>query len=173
MPNALSFFVAIGVSPVPTRYRAKMAGIWTFVRCGADILLSGLHSDLEGEARCPICAASIRFRIENRMVVDLRPPTALLHVVERPSSAGVIAIVCEETISSTTNRASANGSVVTRNRKAVSRRLKTIWRGVSLGEPVRIDEADCDFVSNPQVGLPGVPRRLSSPRDHFFALASS
>jgi len=74
-----------------------MAGIWTFVRCGADILLSSLHSDIEGEARCPICGASIRFRIENRMVVDLRPRTAILHVVELPSSPGVIAIACEET----------------------------------------------------------------------------
>ena len=91
------FSVAIGVSPVPTRYRVKMAGIWTFVRCGADILLSGLHSDIEGEARCPICGASILFRIENRIVVDLRPRTAILHVVELPSSPGVIAIACEET----------------------------------------------------------------------------
>src|SRR3989441_6939257 len=120
------FSVAIGVSPVPTRYRVKMAGIWTFVRCGADILLSGLHSDIEGEARCPICGASIRFRIENRMVVDLRPRTAILHVVELPSSPGVIAIACEETQLFDKDRAFANGSVVTWGRRALSRRLKTI-----------------------------------------------
>ncbi len=74
----------IGWSTVPTRYRLTSPRGHIYVRCGADLLLNGLRSNVDAEARCPVCANSIRFGVRVHQVVNLEPPEALLHVVEIP-----------------------------------------------------------------------------------------
>lgn len=51
------------------------------VRCGADILLTGLYHDLNAEAVCPICRSKIEVRIEGGKAASVRPQSALLHYV--------------------------------------------------------------------------------------------
>jgi hypothetical protein len=53
----------------------------THVRCGADILLSGLYQDVKGEAICPVCGSKSDVVIEDARVISVKPKTALLHYV--------------------------------------------------------------------------------------------
>jgi hypothetical protein len=51
------------------------------VRCGADILLTGMYHDLNAEAVCPTCGSKIEVTIEGGKVASLRPQSSLLHYV--------------------------------------------------------------------------------------------
>ncbi len=85
----------IGWSPIPTRYRLTSPKGDIYVRCGAHLLLNGVRSDIDAEARCPVCGSLIQFGVRVRRVVDLEPPGALLHVVEIPGSD--LSIECAST----------------------------------------------------------------------------
>ncbi len=85
----------IGWSPVPTRYRITSPKGHVYVRCGADVLLNGMRSDIDADARCPVCGNSIRFGVRVHRIVDLEPPEALLHVVEIPGPN--VSIECAST----------------------------------------------------------------------------
>ncbi|HVH16594.1 MAG TPA: organomercurial lyase [Candidatus Angelobacter sp.] len=92
----------VGFSPTPTLYRLQWqegprTGQHEYVRCGADLLLSGLTGDLEAEARCPICGNFTRMTIVARKIHVLEPREALLHVVEMPNESGWFWIECEGT----------------------------------------------------------------------------
>jgi len=65
------------------------------VRCGADILLSGLYQDVEGEAVCPVCGSKTRVLVKTGQVTSVSPESALLHyVVDDPSR---FSICCNDT----------------------------------------------------------------------------
>ncbi len=68
-----------------------------YVKCGADILLNGLKTDLGAEARCPVCGYVTRFHIVKRRVEDLAPKDPILHVVELGMEAGHVGVECEST----------------------------------------------------------------------------
>ena len=68
-----------------------------YVKCGADILLNGLKTDLGAEARCPVCGYPIRFHIVKRRVEHLAPNDPILHVVELGMGAGHVGVECEST----------------------------------------------------------------------------
>jgi len=68
-----------------------------YVKCGADILLNGLKTDLGAEARCPVCGSITRFHVVKRRVEDLVPKDPTLHVVEFGMGAGHVAVECEST----------------------------------------------------------------------------
>ena len=92
----------VGFSPSPTLYRLRWRngareGEREYVRCGADLLLSGVTGDLEAEARCPVCGNLTQLTIVDRKIDTLEPKEALLHVVERPNESGWIWIECEGT----------------------------------------------------------------------------
>ncbi len=90
----------IGASPVATRNRVLLkSGVTSFVCCGADIILSGLFQDVEGEARCPICNRTVHLVIKNRKIDFLKPSSALLHYVRYDvrEDPRVFGIVCEST----------------------------------------------------------------------------
>ncbi len=73
----------VGSSTTPTLYRmilAKKGDV--YVKCGADILINGLKTDLRAEAQCPVCGTITRFNVDNRRVKDLAPKDPTLHVVE-------------------------------------------------------------------------------------------
>ena len=89
----------VGFSSSPTLYRLKWRngdreGEREYVRCGADLLLSGLTGDLEAEGRCPVCGNLTKLTIVDRKIHALEPKDALLHVVEIPSESGWISIEC-------------------------------------------------------------------------------
>ena len=65
------------------------------VCCGADILLSGLYQNVEGESIGPICKTKIMIAIENRRVTKADPSSSLLHYVVENTSA--FSICCEGT----------------------------------------------------------------------------
>src|SRR5437870_11573907 len=67
------------------------------VKCGADILINGLKTDLRAEARCPICGTVTRFHVDNRRIEDLAPKDPTLHVVELEQGPGRMSIKCEST----------------------------------------------------------------------------
>jgi len=75
------------------------SGKTCFVHCGADIILSGLFQDLEGEALCPICNRTIRLGIKNRNIEILEPHNTLLHYVEYAVGydPGRFGVVCKST----------------------------------------------------------------------------
>ncbi|HEV2118675.1 MAG TPA: organomercurial lyase [Candidatus Bathyarchaeia archaeon] len=92
----------VGLSRTPTLYRlqwqrAPREGKREYVRCGADILLSGLTGDLEAEARCPVCGKLTKLLILDRKIAGLEPKDAVLHVVEMPGEAGRVWVECEAT----------------------------------------------------------------------------
>lgn len=94
--------ITVGVSQTPTLYRLQWqrgprTGQREYVRCGADLLLSGLTGDLDAEARCPVCGNLTSLRIVDRKVDALKPKEALLHVVEKPNESGWVWIECEGT----------------------------------------------------------------------------
>lgn len=89
----------VGLSPTPTLYRLVWQGgprtaQREYVRCGADLLLSGLTGDLEAEARCPVCGNLTRLTIVDRKIHVLEPRKALLHVVQMPNESGWNSIEC-------------------------------------------------------------------------------
>jgi len=67
----------------------------THVRCGADILLTGMYQDVRGEAVCPVCGKTIEVRVEGGQVSSTVPPSAVLHYVVEDES--VFGICCEDT----------------------------------------------------------------------------
>jgi hypothetical protein len=68
-----------------------------YVKCGADILINGVKTDLRAEARCPVCGTVTRFHIDNGRVEELTPRDPTLHVVEFESGPGRLSIKCDST----------------------------------------------------------------------------
>jgi len=68
-----------------------------YVKCGADILINGLKTDLRAEARCPVCGTVTRFYIDNRGIENLAPKDPVLHVVEFKMGPGHLGVECEST----------------------------------------------------------------------------
>jgi hypothetical protein len=68
-----------------------------YVKCGADILLNGLKTDLRAESRCPVCGYVTRFNVVQRRVEDLVPRDPTLHVVEFGTGSGHVGVECEST----------------------------------------------------------------------------
>ena len=88
----------VGFSDKPTLYRMILPPIGdVYVKCGADILLNGLKTDLRAEARCPVCGNVTRFRVDQRRIEDLAPKSIMLHVVEFEMSPGHLGVECEST----------------------------------------------------------------------------
>jgi len=72
-------------------------GADVYVKCGADILINGLKTDLRAEARCPICGTITSFHIDNKRIEDLAPKDPTLHVVEIQLGQGRLNIICDST----------------------------------------------------------------------------
>jgi len=70
---------------------------FVYVKCGADIFINGLKTDLRAEARCPLCGNVTLFHIDNRRIKDLTPREPKLHVVELELGSGRLSIKCEST----------------------------------------------------------------------------
>jgi hypothetical protein len=88
----------VGFSQTPTLYKLHWdGGNEEYVHCGADILLNGLESDLEGQARCPVCGSLTQLTITSGKINRLDPSDAIIHVVEMPAKSGRIWIECEST----------------------------------------------------------------------------
>ena len=88
----------VGFSDKPTLYRMILPQRGdVYVKCGADILLNGLKTDLRAEARCPVCGNVTRFRVDQRRIEDLTPKSPMLHVVEFEMSPGHLGVQCEST----------------------------------------------------------------------------
>ena len=88
----------VGFSDKPTLYRMILPQRGdVYVKCGADILLNGLKTDLEAEARCPVCGYLTRFHIAKRGIEDLAPKDPMLHVVEFGMREGHVGVECEST----------------------------------------------------------------------------
>jgi len=88
----------VGFSDKPTLYRMILPQRGdVYVKCGADILLNGLKTDLRAEARCPVCGNVTRFRVDQRRIEDLAPKSPMLHVVEFEMSPGHLGVECEST----------------------------------------------------------------------------
>jgi hypothetical protein len=68
-----------------------------YVKCGADLLLNGLETDLGAEAQCPVCGHVTHFHIVKRQVEDLAPKDPMLHVVEFKMGPGHVSVECEST----------------------------------------------------------------------------
>jgi Alkylmercury lyase len=68
-----------------------------YLKCGADILLNGLKTDLKAEARCPVCGTITWFRVTVRQIGDLAPKDPVLHVVEFEVSPGHLGVECKST----------------------------------------------------------------------------
>ena len=66
----------VGFSDKPTLCRMILPQRGdVYVKCGADILLNGLKTDLGAEARCPVCGYVTRFHIVRGESKILRPRT--------------------------------------------------------------------------------------------------
>src|SRR5881409_1860778 len=66
----------VGFSKTPTQYRMilpKKGDV--YVKCGADILINGLKTDLRAEAQCPVCGTTTRFQVDNNESKILPPKT--------------------------------------------------------------------------------------------------
>jgi hypothetical protein len=88
----------VGFSNTLTLYRMILPERGdVYVKCGADILLNGLKTDLKAEARCPICGTLTRFHIVQRRIEDLAPKDPALHVVEFAAGPGHVGVECEST----------------------------------------------------------------------------
>ena len=68
-----------------------------YVKCGADILINGLMTDLKADAQCPSCGNITRFHIDNRRLEDVTPKDPTLHAVEIELGPGRLNIKCEAT----------------------------------------------------------------------------
>lgn len=71
-------------------------GPGTHVRCGADILLSGMYQDLGGEAVCPVCGTATKVSMEGGDVSSVEPSSATLHYLVDNESR--FSICCEGTL---------------------------------------------------------------------------
>ncbi len=88
----------VGFSNTPTLYRMILPERGdVYVKCGADILINGLKTDLSAEAQCPSCGNITRFHIDNRQIEDLAPKDPMLHVIEIEEGPGRLSIKCEST----------------------------------------------------------------------------
>ena len=88
----------VGFSNTPTSYRMILPERGdVYVKCGADILINGLKTDLSAEAQCPSCGNITRFHIDNRQIEDLAPKDPMLHVIEIGEGPGRLSIKCEST----------------------------------------------------------------------------
>lgn len=87
----------IGFSTTLTRYRITSPTGDISVRCGADLLLNGLRGDLTATGRCPICNQSIDFSISKGFLMNLKPKTTRIHVVEMSLASGKLGVCCEDT----------------------------------------------------------------------------
>ena len=88
----------VGFSRKPTSNRMILPERGdVYVKCGANILVNGLKTDLRAEARCPVCGTVTRFDIDNRRIRDLTPKDPILHVVEIQMGQGVLNITCDST----------------------------------------------------------------------------
>ena len=88
----------VGFSEKPTLYRMILPQRGdVYAKCGADILLNGLKTDLRAEARCPICGNVTSFYIDNRGIENLAPKDPVLHVVEFKMGPGHLGVECEST----------------------------------------------------------------------------
>ena len=88
----------VGFSKTPTSNRMILPdGGDVYVRCGADILINGLKTNLRAEARCPVCGTVTRFHIDNKRIEDLAPKDPTLHVVEIQLGQGRLNIICDST----------------------------------------------------------------------------
>ena len=88
----------VGFSNTPTLYRMTLPeGGDVYVKCGADILLNGLKTDLKAEAQCPVCGTLTRFHLVQRRIEDLAPKDPTLHVVEFEIGPGQVGVECEST----------------------------------------------------------------------------
>src|SRR2546425_11925596 len=88
----------VGFSKTPTQYRMILPQRGdVYVKCGADMLINGLKTDLRAEARCPVCGTVTRFHIDNRRIEDLAPKGSTLHVVEIQLGQGRLNIICDST----------------------------------------------------------------------------
>lgn len=67
-----------------------------YVRCGADILLTGLYQDITGEASCPVCGNKVRVAVEDGRVTSVAPQSARLHYVAENGSK--FSICCDPTL---------------------------------------------------------------------------
>jgi hypothetical protein len=67
----------------------------THVRCGADILLSGMYQDVRGKAVCPVCGKTTAVRMAGGQVSRVAPASALLHYLVEDDSK--FSICCEGT----------------------------------------------------------------------------
>jgi len=88
----------VGFSDTPTLYRMILPkGEEVYVKCGADILINGLKTNLGAEARCPVCGNVTHFHIDNRRIENLAPKDPTLHVVEIQLGPGRLNIKCDST----------------------------------------------------------------------------
>jgi hypothetical protein len=88
----------VGFSKTPTSYRMTLPERGdVYVKCGADILINGLRTDLRAEAQCPVCGTVTRFHIDNGRIEDLAPKEPTLHVVEIQLGQGRLNIICDST----------------------------------------------------------------------------
>ena len=88
----------VGFSKAQTPYRMILLERGdVYVKCGADILINGLKTDLRAEARCPVCGTVTRFHIDNRRIEKLTPNDPILHVVEIQLGQGRLNIICDST----------------------------------------------------------------------------
>ncbi len=88
----------IGFSNTPTLYRIVLPQREdVYVRCGADILLNGLKTDLKAEARCPVCGYVTSFQVVQKRIEDLAPKEPTLHVVEFAAGTGHVGVECDST----------------------------------------------------------------------------
>jgi len=95
----LSTLRIVGPSTVPTRYKVTLqTGETSHVRCGADLVLTGLNYDLAAEGVCPVCETRVRFKMANSKLEGLTAPSAVLHVVVLPRTIhGRPFVECEGT----------------------------------------------------------------------------
>jgi Alkylmercury lyase len=90
----------VGSSLATTRNRVRTkSGLTIFVCCGADIILSGLFQDLEGETRCPVCDTAIHLDIESKIIKSVNPPDTVLHYVrcDVGNDSGKFGVMCDNT----------------------------------------------------------------------------
>jgi alkylmercury lyase-like protein len=88
----------VGFSRTPTLYTIVLPENGdVYLKCGADILLTGLTTNLEAEARCPACGTITRFRVAEKRIEDVTPRDPILHVVEFEMSPGHLGIECKST----------------------------------------------------------------------------
>src|SRR5260370_7321507 len=111
----------IGFSPTPTLYRIVLPERGdVYLKCGADILINGLKTNLEAEARCPVCGTIIRFSVTDGQVGGSAAKGAILHVVEFEISPRHLAI-------------KSNATHIFDKRECLNK-----WQSTYAGKPSRI-----------------------------------